>query len=79
MRTKDIKMIQRRCGDKAMTKAMVRAIKDGIRYRITKSGIVFYGRDGKTAGAHFTASDRRAALNLRADLQRLGYEMPREK
>lgn len=39
---------------------------------LTGSGIRFLGPDGATAATHFTASDGRAARNLRADLRRIG-------
>lgn len=57
-------------------KIVAAAIKAKIRYRMTKSGIVFYGENGKTAGMHFTSSDHRAYRNLVADLRSVGYHHP---
>jgi hypothetical protein len=50
------------------------AMNSGLRYRMTKSGIVFYGDNGQTAGMHFTSSDHRAYKNLVADLRNVGYQ-----
>lgn len=61
-----------------MRKVIVAAIKDDVRYRMTKSGIVFYGENGVTAGAHFTSSDHRAYKNLVADLRNIGYQPPQK-
>jgi hypothetical protein len=59
-----------------MRRIIAAAIKSDLRYRMTKSGIMFYGENGATAGAHFTSSDHRAYRNLLADLRSVGYDPP---
>lgn len=68
----DVKRL-RGVSNRDMRRIIVAAIKSEVRYRMTKSGIVFYGENGNTAGAHFTSSDHRAYKNLVADLRSIGY------
>jgi hypothetical protein len=58
--------------DRRMRKLIAGAMTD-VRYRMTKSGVMFYGENGKTATAHFTHSDHRVYENFAADLRSIGY------
>lgn len=71
---KDLSTIRRGCTNRDIRAALVTAVKTGVRYRMTKSGVILYGDNGRSVAAHFTASDRRAALNLWSDLRAIGIE-----
>lgn len=64
--------ISRACSNKELARLIKQVIKQGTPYRRTKSGLIFYGKDGKTVGLHFSTSDRRAYDNLRKELTRAG-------
>lgn len=70
--SRDLKSIRRGCTNKDVSKALVGALKSGIRYRMTKSGVMLYGDNGRCVVAHFTSSDHRAAANLKAELRSMG-------
>lgn len=59
--------------NREMRKVITAAIKSDLRYRMTKSGVMFYGENGKMALTHFTNSDHRALKNFVADLRSIGY------
>ncbi len=50
------------------------ALNTGVRYRMTKSGVMIYADNGTTVGAHFTSSDHRAHNNLQAQLKAAGID-----
>lgn len=75
----DIKVVQRGCTNRDIRETIVSALKGGVRYRMTKKGVVLYGDDGQTAVTHFTVSDRRAVLNVKAQLRRMGIEPTKKK
>jgi len=72
-REKAKRTVRARCNQRDMRDVALDALDAGVRFRLTKAGIIFYGADGvTTANAHFTASDYRAPRNLRASLRRMG-------
>lgn len=70
----DMESIRRRCSDREVRDLLIGAVKAGVRYRCTKSGIMFYTNSGIFT-AHYTPSDHRAAKNLRARLKSAGIEI----
>lgn len=69
--TKDMRRIQRGCTNKAVRQILLAVLRDGHRYRMTKSGVTVFGPRG-SAGTHLTGSDHRGADNFRADLRKAG-------
>lgn len=67
---KDLKRI-RRSSNKAMARLLLGVIKSGARYKMTRSGIMFFGRHG-SCSTHLGCSEYRAAANFRHDLIRIG-------
>lgn len=65
------KYVQRGCTNRGMRDVLLAALDLGARMKRTRSGVTIYGPNG-TAGTHMTVSDRRAAVNLAADLRRIG-------
>ena len=61
----------RRCSNRDVRKVILSVLQSGVRYRMTKSGIMFLGPTGGIT-AHFSVSDKRGYLNLIADLKRAG-------
>lgn len=49
-------------------------MKAGIRYRITKNGVMFYGNNGQNVLVHRTESDPRAEKNTIARFKRIGFD-----
>jgi hypothetical protein len=76
--TKDVRRIRRGCTDRELRALLLAAISAGHRYKMTKSGVVFYGPAG-TAGTHFTHSDHRGTRNFRSLLQRAGIDIEKGK
>jgi hypothetical protein len=72
-RHKDISSIKRRCTNREVRDVLMAVMKSGVRYRITKKGVLFYGPHG-TASTHLTPSDYRAAANLIASLRQAGID-----
>lgn len=75
---KDLSVIRRGCTNRDIRAALVTAMKSGVRYRMTKKGVILYGDSGLSVVAHFTASDRRAALNLWSQLRAIGIEQTKK-
>lgn len=71
---KDLRKL-RAFSNKDSRKVVLFAMKAGVRYRMTKSGIMFYPECGGTVGTHFTATDHRAHTNLVADLRGIGIDL----
>jgi hypothetical protein len=65
----------RACTNRDVRKVVLAAVNAGVPARLTKKGVILYGQDGGSAGAHYTASDARAAANLKAELRRIGYDI----
>lgn len=60
-------------------KVLKAAISAGVRYRITRAGILFYGEDGtSTVCVHKTQSDHRAMKNMLADFRKIGFHPPKK-
>lgn len=76
--SKDVRRIRRGCTDKTMRKLLLAVIGSGYRYRMTKSGVMFYGPDG-SATTHFTCSDHRAVDNFRTALKSIGITLEKRK
>lgn len=58
-----------------MRRAIVAAMKAGIPYRMTKSGVLFYGSNGvDCVPVHYTASDHRAYRNMLAQFRKIGFD-----
>jgi len=66
-----LRELRRRCKDDRTYDLLAGAIRRGARYRLTKAGIVLYGRRG-TVHTHFSPSDWRAVRNLEASIKRAG-------
>lgn len=49
-----------------------------MRHRLTKSGIMLYGDNGKSTSIHFSNSDTRVNENIKKHLRQLGYEPGRK-
>jgi hypothetical protein len=64
--------MRRACTNLEVRKALLAAMKTGVRYRMTKAGVIFYGDNGLCATAHFTISDRRGSKNLWSQLEKIG-------
>lgn len=73
-RNRHITLIRRGCTNLEVRRSLIAALQAGARYRMTKKGIIIYGDDGLSVTAHFTISDHRGALNLRAQLRRMGLD-----
>jgi hypothetical protein len=63
--------VRRGCTDRATRDVLLAALDQGARMKATKAGVMVHGPNGSTS-AHFSVSDKRAALNLRAQLRRSG-------
>lgn len=70
-----VRRIRKGCSNRDIRDVCLAAVGAGARFRLTRRGIVFYGRDGGTAHTHWTVSDVRAAKNLRAALLRIGVPL----
>lgn len=69
-------MIRRRCSNREIRRIMLYALDQNTRYKITKSGIIFYGPDKTFAATHFTVSDHRAPKNFIGQLSKIGINIP---
>lgn len=69
----------RKCPDPIIRKALVKALKQGLRYRMLMNGIMLYGENGISVTVHFTPSDGRAARNVVARLRSVGVDLPTKK
>lgn len=76
--TKDLSIVRRGCTNTDIRAELVFALKTGVRYRMTKKGVILYGENGQSVVTHFTASDHRAVLNLRSGLRTIGIERPKK-
>lgn len=72
--SKDLRIVQRGCTNRDVRKVILSALKSGVRYRMTRSGVMIYGPTG-FASAHFTVSDRRGYKNLIAGLRQAGIQI----
>lgn len=77
VRAKDLHKL-RRCSDRDLRHVIVGAARAGVRYRMTKSGVMFYGDNGVSVAVHFTNSDHRAYKNAVAQFRKIGYEPGRK-
>ncbi|QWY82795.1 HicA-like toxin [Arthrobacter phage SilentRX] len=75
--SKDIRRIQR-ASNKDMAKLLLSVIRAGYRYKMTKSGVLFYGTSGGQVSTHLTCSDHRAVANFRRDLRNIGITIERK-
>jgi hypothetical protein len=57
---------------------IVAAIDYGLRHKLTKSGIMFFGENGLSTSIHFSTSDKKAARAIEMHLRQLGYHHPRK-
>lgn len=64
----------RGCSNPEMRKLVLDVMRAGFRYRMTRSGVLFYGENGETASVHFTHSDHRATKNAVTQFRKIGYE-----
>lgn len=71
-RNKDLRQL-RGCNDRKMRQVLREAMK-ALPYRMSKSGVVFYGKDGGMVSIHLTTSDHRATENALARLRAIGFE-----
>jgi hypothetical protein len=53
----------------------VKAVKAGVKYRLTTKGVMFYAQSGYTFTIHCTDSDQRASKNAEARFRKIGIEM----
>lgn len=53
---------------------LLEAASAGLKFRITKRGVMFYGRDGGMVTIHRTESDHRAERNTIARFRRIGFD-----
>jgi len=70
----------RRCTDRETRKIIAAAIDAGLRYRKTKSGLMFFAHkgDGRVT-IHFTDSDHRARKNMVSNFRKIGFDpLPKE-
>lgn len=75
---KDVRRVRRACHDKEMRTLLLAAMRI-CRYRMTKSGVLFYSEGGECISAHLTASDHRATENLRTMLRSNGITIEKGK
>lgn len=69
----------RRCADRETRKIIAAAIDAGLRYRKTKSGLMFFAHHGEgRVTVHYTDSDHRARKNMIAQFRAIGFD-PLEK
>lgn len=69
---KDLRTIRRACSNREVKSILVRAIKSGTRYKMTRKGVMLYGDHGGAVVVHMTVSEHRGSKNLIADLRRIG-------
>lgn len=69
---RDLRRIRRGCSDREVKSILIRAIKSGTRYKMTRKGVMLYGDHGGAVVVHMTVSERRGSKNLIADLKRIG-------
>jgi hypothetical protein len=77
MSDKDLRKI-RRCPDRELRALLLDAVRQGFRYRITRSGAMFYGDNGQSVAVHFSQSDHRAYMNSVTQFKRIGYTPDRK-
>jgi hypothetical protein len=70
---RDLKTIRRGCHNRDIRAAITAALANGARYKMTRKGVMIYGDGDAAVVAHFTVSDRRGALNLMAQLKKMGH------
>lgn len=61
-----------------MAKLLLSVIRAGYRYKMTKSGVLFYGPEGGQVSTHLTCSDHRSVQNFRRDLRSIGITIERK-
>ena len=65
----------RRCTNREVRKIIAAAIDSGLRYRKTKSGLMFFAHKGEgRVTIHFTDSDHRARKNMIANFRAIGFD-----
>lgn len=67
--------ISRAFSSKETARLVKKVIKSGVRYRKTKSGLIFYGKDGKAVSIHFSSSDHRAHQNMVKGFKQAGIDI----
>lgn len=75
--TKDLRRI-RGGANRELRELLLRLIRAGHRYKMTRAGIIIYGPEG-ICGTHLANSDTRAVRNFSADLRRCGITIEKRK
>lgn len=68
----------RSCPDRELRKLLLAAVGTGARYKMTTSGVMFFGPAG-TATAHLSGRDHRTAENFRSHLRAAGIPIEKGK
>jgi hypothetical protein len=74
---RDLRKI-RGSGNRELRELLLRLVKAGHRYKMTRAGIIIYGPAG-ICGTHLENSDHRALRNFSADLRRCGITLEKRK
>jgi hypothetical protein len=77
-RNNDIVRLSRGFGGSKTRDVVIAAARAGMRFRQTRKGLMFYGKDGRTVTIHYTESDHRAVKNTIARLRAIGYNPPQK-
>jgi hypothetical protein len=74
-RSDDVQAIRLAIRDRKIRELAVKAVQEGVKYRMTKKGVMFYAQDGYSFTIHCTDSDHRAIKNAEARFRKIGIEM----
>lgn len=70
----DIQEMRKKIRDPKTRALAIKAVKAGVKYRITTKGVMFYAQSGYSFTIHCTNSDHRATKNAEARFRKIGIE-----
>lgn len=71
----DIQTLRKKIRDPKTRALAIKAIKEGVKYRMTTKGVMFYAQSGYSFTIHCTDSDHRANKNAEARFRKIGIEL----
>lgn len=74
----DVDQLKKNLRKSKLRDLAIMAAQEGVRWRFTKNGVMFYGQNGYSFTIHTTDSDHRAEMNATARFRKIGIELPQK-
>lgn len=74
----DVNQLKRAFRKSKLRDLVLMAAQEGVHWRLTRSGVMFYGQNGYSFTVHATNSDHRAEQNAASRFRKIGIELPRK-